>query len=203
MWPDRSSGATSPQEDLAMKLIIQIPCLNEAETLPTALAELPRKYLGSIPLNVLIVDDGSTDDTCDVAIKAGVDHVVRHTRNLGLARAFMTGLDAALSRGADIIVNTDADNQYNAADIPKLIEPILRGEAGNCRWRQAGLHDRPLFSTQKIPAIPRSAMVRRVSGTDIPDAPSGFRAISRSAALQLNVFSRIHLYTRDDYSGWP
>jgi len=108
-----------------MKLIIQIPCYNEAETLPIALAEIPREVKGFDRVEWLVIDDGSTDDTIKTALENGVDHVVRHTKNQGLTRAFMTGLDACLQRGADVIVNTDADNQYNAADIPTLTKPIL------------------------------------------------------------------------------
>ena len=177
-----------------MKLIIQIPCLNESETLPLALAELPREIPGIDCVEWLIIDDGSTDGTSDIALKAGVDHIIRHTKNLGLARAFMTGLEACIERGADIIVNTDADNQYDASYIPKLITPILDGEA------EFVVGARPVSATSHFSVVKKllqylgSAVVRRVSGTNIPDAPSGFRAMSRSAAMQLNVFSR-YTYT--------
>ena len=172
-----------------MKLIIQIPCYNEASTLPRALAELPREAPGFDVVEWLIIDDGSADATSAVAREHGVDHVVRHTSNLGLARAFMTGLEECIKRGADVIVNTDADNQYDARDIPRLIEPILAGKA------ELVVGARPIeqiahFSPVKK-ALQRagSAVVRIVSRTSVPDAPSGFRAISRRAAMQLNVFN--------------
>lgn len=171
------------------KLVIQIPCYNEAEALPVTLADLPREIEGFDAVEWLIVDDGSTDGTVEVALANGVDHVVRHPRNRGLAAAFMTGVDAALRAGADVIVNTDADNQYRASDIPALVAPILAGEA------EIVVGARPIadiehFSPAKK-ALQRlgSWAVRAASRTDIPDAPSGFRAMSRSAAMRLNVFS--------------
>ncbi len=172
-----------------MKLIIQIPCYNEAETLAQALAELPRDVTGFDVVEWLIVDDGSTDATSEIAREQGVDHVVRHKMNLGLARAFMTGLEACIRNGADVIVNTDADNQYEAGDIPKLVEPILDGRAElvvGARPIEQIAHFSPI---KKLLQRLGSAVVRMVSRTDIPDAPSGFRAISRSAAMQLNVFN--------------
>ena len=172
-----------------MKLLIQIPCFNEAESLPHALAALPRTVRGFDRVEWLIVDDGSTDGTAEVARAFGVDHVVRHPSNQGLARAFMTGLEAALQRDADVIVNTDADNQYDAADIPVLVQPILDGEA------EFVIGARPIaeiahFSPLKK-ALQRlgSWVVRAASRTDVPDAPSGFRAMSRSAAQRLVVFN--------------
>jgi glycosyltransferase involved in cell wall biosynthesis len=172
-----------------MKLIIQIPCYNEAEALPITLAALPRKVPGFDIVEWLIIDDGSTDDTVQVAEKRGVDHIVRHTRNQGLARAFMTGLDACLCLGADVIVNIDADNQYNADDIPALTAPILEGKADivvGARPIQVIEHFSPLKKfLQKL----GSWVVRIASNTDIPDAPSGFRAFSRDAAMRLNVFN--------------
>jgi len=177
-----------------MKLIIQIPCLNEEASLPTTLAALPRTLPGIDRVEWLIVDDGSTDRTVEVALAHGVDHVVRFGTNQGLARAFMAGLEGAIRAGADIIVNTDADNQYDAADIPKLIEPILAGRAEmviGARPIDEITHFSPFKKLlQKI----GSWVVRKASGTTIPDSPSGFRAFSRNAALQLNVFSR-YTYT--------
>ncbi|AHE98510.1 glycosyltransferase family 2 protein [Thioalkalivibrio paradoxus] len=172
-----------------MKLIIQIPCYNEAETLGVALSSLPRKVQGFDSVEWLVIDDGSTDDTVRVACEHGVDHVVWHTDNQGLARGFMTGLEAGLQRGADVIVNTDADNQYNADDIPALVAPILAGEA------EIVVGARPIETIEHFSPVKRvlqklgSWVVRMASGTDIPDAPSGFRAISRSAAQRLMVFS--------------
>lgn len=177
-----------------MKLIIQIPCLNEAETLAIAVAELPREVPGFNKVEWLIIDDGSTDDTVQVARDHGVDHVVQHTRNQGLARAFMTGLDACLRLGADVIVNTDADNQYNAADIPLLTAPILTGKA------DIVIGARPITEIEHFSPVKKllqrlgSWVVRVASKTDIPDAPSGFRAISREAAERLMVFSN-YTYT--------
>jgi glycosyltransferase involved in cell wall biosynthesis len=177
-----------------MKLIIQIPCLNEAETLAIALAALPRQVAGFDVVEWLIIDDGSTDDTVAVARACGVDHVVSHTRNQGLARAFMTGLDACIKLGADVIVNTDADNQYNADDIPALTAAVVAGKADivvGARPIAAIAHFSPVKK-----ALQRlgSWVVRVASKTDIPDAPSGFRAISSAAARQLVVFNN-YTYT--------
>lgn len=172
-----------------MKLIIQIPCFNEAETLPVALAALPRRVPGFDQVEWLVIDDGSTDDTAEVAKAHGVDHVVRHGHNQGLARTFMTGLDACLRQGADVIVNTDADNQYDANDIPALTRPIVSGEADivvGARPIQAIEHFSPV---KKLLQKLGSRVVQLASGTDIPDAPSGFRAMSASAASRLMVFS--------------
>lgn len=172
-----------------MKLIIQIPCYNEARTLGKALDALPREVEGFDSVEWLIIDDGSSDNTVDVARAHGVDHVVRHPRNQGLAKGFMTGLDACLQRGADVIVNTDADNQYNADDIPALVAPILTGAA------EIVVGARPIESIEHFSPIKKllqklgSWVVRMASGTDIPDAPSGFRAISRTAAQGLMVFN--------------
>ncbi|MDG5977173.1 glycosyltransferase involved in cell wall biogenesis-like protein [Hydrogenophaga taeniospiralis CCUG 15921] len=172
-----------------MKLIIQIPCFNEAETLGIALAALPREVPGFDKVEWLIIDDGSSDKTVEVALAHGVDHVVRHTRNQGLARGFMNGLRACLEQGADVIVNTDADNQYNADDIPQLTRPILDGKADivvGARPIEAIEHFSPV---KKLLQKLGSWVVRVASKTDIPDAPSGFRAMSRSAARRLTVFS--------------
>jgi len=177
-----------------MKLIIQIPCYNEAGTIAMTLAALPREVPGFDAVEWLIIDDGSTDDTAKVAQENGADHIVRHTRNQGLARAFMTGLDACLSLGADCIVNTDADNQYNADDIPLLTAPILEGTA------DIVVGERPIKDIEHFLPIKKllqrvgSWVVRIVSNTDIPDAPSGFRAFSRSAASRIIVFNE-YTYT--------
>ncbi|MHB9158909.1 MAG: glycosyltransferase family 2 protein [Thiobacillus sp.] len=172
-----------------MKLIIQIPCYNEAGTLAIALAALPRQVPGFDSVEWLIIDDGSTDDTVAVARANGVDHVVRHTGNQGLARGFMTGLDACLRLGADVIVNTDADNQYNADDIPALTKPILEHRA------DIVVGARPIETIEHFSPVKKmlqklgSWVVRVASKTDIPDAPSGFRAMSRAAAQRLMVFN--------------
>lgn len=172
-----------------MKLIIQIPCLNESETLAIALADLPREVAGFDTVEWLIIDDGSTDNTTEVARLNGVHHVVRHPVNRGLAVGFMSGLDACLKLGADVIVNTDADNQYCGADIPLLTAPLLAHEA------DIVIGARPIDQTDHFSWIKKklqrlgSWAVRVASDTDVLDAPSGFRAISRDAAMRLNVFS--------------
>src|SRR4051794_12600259 len=177
-----------------MKLIIQIPCLNEEEQLPATLGDLPRAVAGFDEVEWLIIDDGSTDRTIDVARAHGVDHVVRLTNNKGLAAAFQAGIDASLKLGADVIVNTDADNQYDARDIPKLIDPILRGDA------DLVVGDRVIDSIEHFSPLKKrlqhfgSAVVRRASGTDVPDTTSGFRAYNREAALQVTVVSK-YTYT--------
>lgn len=171
------------------KLIIQIPCLNEAETLALALKELPRRVEGFDRVEFLVIDDGSTDGTAETARLCGVEHVVRHCTNMGLARAFMTGLRAALAAGADVIVNTDADNQYCAADIPKLTAPILSGKAEYVIGTRPISEIRHFSPVKKLLQKFGSLMVRKFSGTDVEDAPSGFRALSRDAAMRINVFS--------------
>jgi len=172
-----------------MKLIIQIPCYNEAETLSIALAALPRHVEGFDVVEWLIIDDGSEDNTVEVAKANSVDHVVRHTRNQGLAQAFMTGLDACLNLGAEVIINTDADNQYNADDIPALVAPILEHRADivvGTRPIETIEHFSPL---KKLLQKLGSWVVRVASKTEIPDAPSGFRAMSRTAAQRMMVFN--------------
>lgn len=176
------------------KLIIQIPCYNEAETLPITLEALPREVDGVDRVEWLIIDDGSTDGTAEVARAHGVDHTVSHFKNLGLARAFMTGVHACLAQGADIIVNTDADNQYHAGDIPKLIKPILTGEADIVIGARAIGEIQHFSAAKKFLQKVGSWTVRMASRTDIPDATSGFRAFSREAAMQLNVFNN-YTYT--------
>jgi glycosyltransferase involved in cell wall biosynthesis len=172
-----------------MKLIIQVPCLNEEESLPVTLAALPREVAGFDAVEWLVIDDGSTDRTAEVARACGVDHVVRHSANLGLARAFMTGIEAALQAGADVIVNTDADNQYFAGDIPTLVAPILAGRA------QIVIGARPIADIDTFSPLKKllqnvgSGIVRLASGADIPDAPSGFRAYHKDAAHKLFVLN--------------
>ena len=177
-----------------MKLIIQIPCYNEAATLAITLSALPREVQGFDKVEWLVIDDGSTDNTIKVAHDNGADHIVRHIRNQGLARAFMTGIREAVRFGADVIVNTDADNQYNADDIPALTEPIICGQADivvGTRPIDSINHFSPL---KKILQKMGSWVVRSASRTDIPDAASGFRAMSRDAARQLVVFDN-YTYT--------
>jgi glycosyltransferase involved in cell wall biosynthesis len=177
-----------------MKLIIQIPCLNEAETLPATLAELPASIPGVDEIEWLIINDGSVDDTVKVARAHGVHHVVNHNTNKGLARAFQSGLNACLQLGADIIVNTDADNQYPGSYIPDLVKPIIAGEADMV------IGDRQTHQIEHFSPIKKrlqslgSAVVRFVSQTDVPDAPSGFRAMTRETALRLNILTH-YTYT--------
>ncbi|HVS29216.1 MAG TPA: glycosyltransferase family 2 protein [Solirubrobacteraceae bacterium] len=173
-----------------MKLIIQIPCYNEQEQLPATLGDLPRAVDGFDAVEWLIIDDGSTDRTLEVARANGVDHVVRLTNNKGLAAAFQAGLDAALKLDADVIVNTDADNQYRADDIPKLVAPILRGEADMV------VGDRVIESVEHFSKLKKrlqrlgSRVVRAASSTTVPDTTSGFRAYNREAAIQMQVVSK-------------
>jgi len=173
-----------------MKLIVQIPCLNEEQTLPITVRDIPRQIEGVDEIEILVIDDGSVDRTAEVAKSIGVDHLVRFTNNKGLAKAFMAGLDASLRLGADIIVNTDADNQYNGQDIPKLIEPILDGKADIVIGdRQTDTISHFSFIKRKLQKL-GSWAVRWASNTDIPDTTSGFRAYSREAALRMNVISK-------------
>jgi glycosyltransferase involved in cell wall biosynthesis len=177
-----------------VKLVIQIPCLNEEATLPRVLGELPRELEGFDEIEWLVVDDGSSDRTVEVARLCGTDHLVRLTNNKGLAAAFQAGIDAALKLGADVIVNTDADHQYRAADIPRLVEPILAGRADMVVGDRQ-VPDNEHFSTsKKLLQRLGSWVVRRASGTEIPDTTSGFRAYNREAALQLQVVSN-YTYT--------
>ena len=180
---------TGFQSNFSMKLIIQIPCYNEQATLGLTLSELPRQIPGIDTVERLIINDGSTDQTVEVAKACGVEHIINFKHNQGLAKAFMAGIEASLQAGADIIVNTDADNQYCGADIILLVEPILAGEA------EIVIGTRPIEKIKHFSGLKKllqklgSWVVRIASNTNIPDAPSGFRAISREAALQLNVFS--------------
>ncbi len=177
-----------------MKLIIQIPCYNEEKTLALALAELPREVPGFDVVEWLIIDDGSTDETRRVARENGVDHIVGYTRNQGLARGFMLGLDACVKQGADVIVNTDADNQYDARFIPDLTRPIVEGKADMVIGARPIQMIEHFSFTKKLLQQLGSSVVRKVSHTNIPDAPSGFRAFSREAAMKLNVFNE-YTYT--------
>lgn len=172
-----------------MKLVIQIPCFNEADTLPETLAQLPRAMRGFSSVEILIVDDGSTDDTANVAWQNRADQVLRLERHLGLAQAYTHGLDEALKMGADVIVNTDADNQYPGSEIAKLVEPIVLGEA------EMVIGDRGVGTLEHFSPTKRflqklgSKVVSTTAGFDIPDATSGFRAITREVALQTLVLS--------------
>ena len=171
-----------------MKLIIQIPCLNEAGTLPATIAELPRHVEGFASVELLVIDDGSTDGTSHVARALGADHVVRLNGKQGLARAFMAGIVASTERGADVIVNTDADNQYSAEDIKVLVKPIIEGRADMVIGARPIRSLRHFSVTKRLLQALGSKMVRTFSGTSVLDAPSGFRAMTREAALRLNVF---------------
>jgi len=172
-----------------MKLIIQIPCKDEAEQLPATLADLPRSLDGFDSIEWLVIDDGSSDATSDVARRLGVEHIVRLTNNKGLASAFQAGMDAALKLGADVIVNTDADNQYRGADVAKLVAPIVAGTADMV------IGDRDVASIEHFSPLKKrlqrlgSRVVRAASGTDVPDTTSGFRAYNREAALQILIVS--------------
>lgn len=178
----------------ALRLAIVIPALDEADQLPATLAALPRDLEGVGAVDVVVVDDGSTDGTAEVALAHGADHVVRHERTLGLSRAYLTGITTALRRGASIIVHTDADGQYDAGDIPALIAPVMAGVA------DLVVGSRPVDDLAHFSRLKRwlqrfgSRVVRVASGTDVPDAPSGFRALSAAAARQLHVHNR-YTYT--------
>src|SRR6188472_2529411 len=172
-----------------MKLIIQIPCKDEEESLPVTLRDLPREVPGFDTVEWLVIDDGSTDRTIEVARAHGVDHVVRLTNNKGLAQAFQAGLDASLKLGAEVIVNTDADNQYSAADIPKLVAPIVRGDADMVIGDREVMSIEHFSGAKKLLQRLGSWVVRKASDTTVPDTTSGFRAYNREAALQVQVVS--------------
>lgn len=179
---------------MGAKLIVQIPCLNEEETLPATLATIPRQIPGIASIEILVIDDGSTDNTVEVARRHGVHHVVRHVGNKGLAEAFQSGIDACLKLGADVIVNTDGDNQYPQEVIPDLVAPILAHRADIViADRQTDTIEHFSVSKKALQKF-GSWVVRKGSGTKVPDAPSGFRAYSREAALRLNVVTK-HSYT--------
>jgi glycosyltransferase involved in cell wall biosynthesis len=173
-----------------MKLIIQIPCLNEEQQLPATLGDLPRKVDGFDEVEWLVIDDGSTDRTVEVALELGVDHIVRLTNNRGLASGFQAGLDACLKLGADVIVNTDADNQYSAADIPTLVKPILTGDADMVVGDRNVMEiEHFSFAKKRLQRL-GSWVLRQASDTNVPDATSGFRAYNREAALGLTVVNK-------------
>lgn len=187
--PDEGKSTKEARSDAVTKLIIQIPCLNEAETLPATLRDLPTAIPGIDVIETLIIDDGSKDDTVGVARACGVQHIVRFRRNKGLAAAFMAGIDASVKLGADYIVNTDADNQYDGADIATLLKPLIDGKADICigdRNIQALAH---LTRSRKFLQALGSWVVRQVSNTTVPDTTSGFRAYTREAALRMSIVS--------------
>ncbi|MGA7759077.1 MAG: glycosyltransferase family 2 protein [Ilumatobacteraceae bacterium] len=197
------SSAAHPDDDGPVKLIIQIPCFNEEETLPLTVADLPREVPGVDVVEWLVIDDGSSDRTVEVARSLGVDHVVSHAHNRGLAAAFLTGIDACLRAGATVIVNTDADNQYQGSSIPDLVAPVLTGDA------EMVVGERPIESIDDFSRAKKSlqrvgsSVVRRFSGTGVRDAASGFRAYSRDAAMRVQVFGR-YTYTMETIvqAGW-
>jgi len=179
-----------------MKLIVQIPCYNEEETLPVTISEIPKKIDGIDEVEILVINDGSTDNTIEAAKNAGVNYIVSHPRNLGLARAFATGLKKAVEVGADIIVNLDADNQYSALDIGKLVKPVLENKA------DITIGARPIEKIKTFSPLKKflqktgSYVMRKISGADVIDAPSGFRAFSKEAALKINIFDN-YTYTME------
>ena len=196
--PANTANASEP-----VKLIIQIPCFNEEETLPLTVADLPREVPGIDVVEWLVIDDGSTDATVEIARSLGVDHIVSHPHNRGLAAAFMTGLDACLRAGATVIVNTDADNQYQGSSIPDLVAPVLSGDA------EMVVGERPIESIDDFSRAKKllqrlgSSVVRRFSDTGVRDAASGFRAYTRDAAMRVQVFGR-YTYTMETIvqAGW-
>lgn len=175
---------------LKMRLVVQIPCLNEEETLALVLNSIPKKIPGISHIDILVIDDGSTDKTIDVAKKLGVTHFVYHTRNMGLARSFSDGVLYALEMGADIVVNTDGDNQYPQKDIAKLVQPILRGEADIVVADRQTDHIAEFSPAKRFLQKVGSRIVNIAAGTNVPDAASGFRAYSREAIVRLNVITR-------------
>jgi glycosyltransferase involved in cell wall biosynthesis len=197
------SSAGHAEATRPVKLIIQIPCFNEEETLPMTVADLPREVPGIDTVEWLVIDDGSTDRTVEVARQLGVDHVVSHAHNRGLATAFVTGLDACLRAGADIIVNTDADNQYQGTSIPDLVEPVLAGRADMVVGERPIADIDDFSRTKKFLQRVGSTVVRRFSGTGVKDAASGFRAYSRDAAMRVQVFGK-YTYTMETIvqAGW-
>ncbi len=182
-------AATPPSQSRAMKLIVQIPCFNEEATLPQTVADIPREVEGIDRVEILVIDDGSSDRTVAVAESLGVDHIVRNKHNMGLAKTFRKGMDTALALGADIIVNTDGDNQYAGQDIPKLVGPILDGQADIVVGDRETAKVEHFSRSRKFLQWLGSAVVRRLAGIRVPDTVSGFRAFSREAAIKLNIVS--------------
>lgn len=179
-----------------MKLIIQIPCYNEEKTLPVTYKEIPESIGGIDEIEILVIDDGSTDNTVETAKNLGIKHIVSHSKNLGLARAFDTGLKTSIKLGADIIVNLDADNQYKASDIEKLIQPVLNKEADIVIGARPIEKIRSFSPLKKLLQKTGSYVMRKISGADVLDAPSGFRAFSKNAAIKINIFDN-YTYTME------
>lgn len=179
-----------------MKLIIQIPCYNEEKTLPITYKEIPESIGGIDEIEILVIDDGSTDNTVETAKNLGIKHIVSHSKNLGLARAFDTGLKTSIKLGADIIVNLDADNQYKASDIEKLIQPVLNKEADIVIGARPIEKIRSFSPLKKLLQKTGSYVMRKISGADVLDAPSGFRAFSKNAAMKINIFDN-YTYTME------
>lgn len=179
-----------------MKLIIQIPCYNEEKTLPVTYKEIPESIGGIDEIEILVIDDGSTDNTVETAKNLGIKHIVSHSKNLGLARAFDTGLKTSIKLGADIIVNLDADNQYKASDIEKLIQPVLNKEADIVIGARPIEKIRSFSPLKKLLQKTGSYVMRKISGADVLDAPSGFRAFSKNAAMKINIFDN-YTYTME------
>ena len=179
-----------------MKLIIQIPCYNEEKTLPVTLNEIPKTFEGIDEVEILIIDDGSTDNTVETAKNSGIKNIVSHSKNLGLARAFDTGLKTSLKLGADIIVNLDADNQYRASDIDKLIKPLLDKKADIVIGARPIEKIKSFSPLKKVLQKLGSFVMRKISGADVLDAPSGFRAFSKNAAMKINIFDN-YTYTME------
>ncbi len=179
-----------------MKLIIQIPCYNEEKTLPVTYKEIPESIGGIDEIEILVIDDGSTDNTVETAKNLGIKHIVSHSKNLGLARAFDTGLKTSIKLGADIIVNLDADNQYKASDIEKLIQPVLNKEADITIGARPIEKIRSFSPLKKLLQKTGSYVMRKISGADVLDAPSGFRAFSKNAAMKINIFDN-YTYTME------
>ena len=179
-----------------MKLIIQIPCYNEEKTLPVTYKEIPESIGGIDEIEILVIDDGSTDNTVETAKNLGIKHIVSHSKNLGLARAFDTGLKTSIKLGADIIVNLDADNQYKASDIEKLIQPVLNKEADIVIGARPIEKIRSFSPLKKLLQKTGSYVMRKISGADVLDAPSGFRAFSKNAAMKINIFGN-YTYTME------